>query len=192
MELKTYDRAGNTSRMATLSREVPALEPSVIVTEVLANPKDSEPDGEFVELLNIGSAPVSLEGWRLSDDLEDDGDPLPGETLFPGEFALVVSSDYDPFNGEDPAPASNALMLYLESSLGSGGLANKGEPVFLKNADGVVVSALQDPPDLSSSKYNGVSMEFSAPEGCGVGLSWQKNRDGTSTPGAPNSRWETR
>jgi len=43
-------------------------EPQVVIAAVLPNPKGSEPDDEWVELMNIGPERVNLKGWYICDN----------------------------------------------------------------------------------------------------------------------------
>jgi len=161
----------------------------VVITEVLSNPAGKEPDQEFVEVLNLEDQPVDLGGWTLSDSVDGQADALPDVTLAPGQYGVIVGDRYDPDGGSDPAPQLGSVLVRCDSSLGSAGLANAGEPVFLRNAEGVIASALAHPIDMSSSKDNGCSVERTAAAACPQDPVWAPNRDGTSTPGGPNSWW---
>jgi len=72
---------------------------------------------DFVELKNASAAPVSLDGWYLSDNVEKLTKwPLPAVTLSPGEFLLVFLSGKDRSTGELHASfslhAGETLVLY--------------------------------------------------------------------------------
>ncbi len=66
----------------------PATAPSVVINELLPDPKGVEADYEFVELLNVGASPVDLNGWTM----EAGGDCALGGMLPPGDL-YVVSDD---------------------------------------------------------------------------------------------------
>jgi len=183
------DLAGNNTTLEAIELEEYPVTDGVIITEVLANPAGAEPGQEFVEILNVSDKLVNIEGWRFSDKLDSEGDEIPTETLFPGEYGLLVAPNYDPYCGRDPNPHPNALLIYMDSTLGSRGLVNRGSPVYLRDALGNVVSALLESPDMSSSSDNGRSLELSLPKGCGMDVGWEKNPNQSSTPGAPNSGW---
>jgi hypothetical protein len=114
----------------------------VAVTEILADPNGAEPDQEFVEVHNFGATAVDLSGWMIDDNGDHDGDLLPvGTTLGAGSTGIIVSPDFDPSAGDDPAPASSATIIYLDSSIGTSGLRNSSaETVQLWDAAGVLVS----------------------------------------------------
>jgi hypothetical protein len=173
-----------------LEFQVPEPIPSVVITEVLANPAGPEPASEFVEVLNLSGESVNVDGWSLSDSALDFGDPLHGDVLQPGQYGLIVGPGYDPFQGPDPAPDPGAILIHSDSSLASGGLSNSGEPVFLWDGQGRFISSYLDALPVSSSSFNGCSVERVSAEMCGGSSGWAPNLDGSSTPGRPNSHWQ--
>jgi PKD repeat protein len=80
----------------------------VIINEYVASNKTGlmDEDGDhsdWVELCNVTDAPVSLQGWSLTDDEADPGKWLfPNVTIAPGGFLVVFASDKDraPVPGE--------------------------------------------------------------------------------------------
>jgi hypothetical protein len=114
----------------------------VAVTEILADPAGTEPDQEFVEIHNFGAGAVDLSGWMIDDNGDKDGDVLPaGTTLGAGSTGIIVSPDFDPSTGDDPAPASSATIIHLDSSIGTSGLKNSSaETIQLWDAAGLLVS----------------------------------------------------
>jgi hypothetical protein len=146
------DRAGNVAASSPLVFETPPALPPIVVTEVLANAAGPEPAQEYVELRNLGTEPVPLAGLRIEDS--KGGDDLPGETLAAGGYALVVTSGYDPAQGQDPAPRAGTLLLRVDSRIGADGLSNGGEAVKLVQGD-AVVSSYGGWVDVSSSAWAG-------------------------------------
>jgi hypothetical protein len=62
-----------------------ACTPPIRINEVQASDPSGAPD--WVELTNVGSQPVDLSGWVITDDKDTDGDVIPsGVTLNPGAF----------------------------------------------------------------------------------------------------------
>jgi endonuclease YncB( thermonuclease family) len=81
---------------------------SVFINEVLADPKEDDALNEFIEIINTGSEPIDLRGWKLDDARADDGlysflnaqlNYLlgPGEllTLFRPETKITLNNDTD-------------------------------------------------------------------------------------------------
>ena len=163
--------------------------PFVAITEVLANPAGPEPDQEFVEIYNLSDRTVVLEGWSVSDSEQDTGDPLSTGELAAGQFGLLVGKGYDPFQGQDPSPDPSVPLFRSDTSLASSGLSNSGEPLFLWDGQGRLVSAYREAANVSGSGHNGCSVELIAPSVCGSGGGFSSNLDGRSTPGGPNSHW---
>ncbi len=101
--------------------------PAVVVNEVVtANVRgltdDDGDSSDWIELINLDSEPVDLDGWGLSDD---EGDTLrwrlPAGTLEPGELLLVFASGKD---------------RYFDPLHTNFGLDATGEPVILSGPDG--------------------------------------------------------
>lgn len=111
--------------------------PHLILNEVLANPLGPEPQQEWVEILNDGTIPAELGGHVLID--------VGGETILPpgeippGGFALIVNPLFIAEDGVDPAPDPGAILFRVDK-LGHGGLSNSGEPLSLRDPNGVVIS----------------------------------------------------
>lgn len=132
---------GATSLTLPLSTTEPL--PTLSITEVRADPAGLEPRQEFVEIENYGTAAVSLAGMHLADSLSAVGDALPIVSIPAGARALIVAADFNPDDttgGDVPAPPG-ALLVRVDASLGSGGLSNSGEPVFLRDAMSRWISA---------------------------------------------------
>ena len=55
--------------------------PNVVISEIMYNPASSEPLGEWVEIVNTGSAPVSISGWMLDDEDTSGWGAIPSGTL---------------------------------------------------------------------------------------------------------------
>ena len=149
--------------------------PSVIFSEVMANPKglgsltETEyhlPETEYIELQNVSDHPVSLKGWRFYYD--NKGVELTDITLPAKGFIVLYYADREIFVGKD------GLHMPLGSPFPDR-LNNDGKDLKLYDANG----SLQD------------AVTYSAK----AGKSWE--RDGNSwdfcsdplggTPGAANS-----
>ncbi len=141
--LSALDYAG-TALDLTLPLTTTEPLPTISITEVRADPAGLEPRQEFVEILNYGAAAVSLAGLALSDSATSTGDALPSTTIPAGAHALIVPIDFDPDDtagGRDVAPPAGAILVRVDASLGSGGLSNSGEPLFLRDSMNRWISA---------------------------------------------------
>jgi hypothetical protein len=141
LRLRLVDLAGLETALPLPTRTLPPLA-TVSIVEVRSDPLGPEPRQEYVELVNWGDEDVALEGFAVTDDPMREGDVLRRPfRLPPGARVLLVADAFDPADeADDPVPPGAAL-LRVGSSLGSGGLTNRGEPLFLRDAEGRRVSA---------------------------------------------------
>jgi hypothetical protein len=167
--VRAVDRAGNVAESAPLAWQTPAALPPVAITEVLANPLGPEPAQEWVELRNLGSDVVSLAGLGIADSRG--ADLLPTTTLGPGEYALVVTSAYDPGNGADPPPRPGTHLLRVDGRIGADGLSNGGEVTRLLQGD-AVVSSYGGWIDVSSVAWAGHSVHRLVETACDGRDAW--------------------
>ncbi len=128
-------RAESTSARLTAG---PA-EGRLVLTEVLTNPLGPEPDAEWVEVFNAGTAPVQLAGHRLMDAKGEIR--LPAATLEPGAYGLLVGQAYRADPEMDVVPAASALPLVVPQ-IGQNGLLNAGETLRLFDPEGRLVSKI--------------------------------------------------
>ena len=155
----------------------------VAINEVLANPSGAEASGEWLELVNDGSADVELAGFSLVDS--GGAVELPSHRLAPGAFALLVGPRYDPDPELDvPAPPATALLRL--TSLGVSGLSNSGELLRLLDRDGRVISRV---PALRSAEA-GVSWARRTPDASDDARSFAGHAPPGASPGAPNALGE--
>jgi endonuclease/exonuclease/phosphatase family metal-dependent hydrolase len=122
----------------------------VFMNEIMANEPGSDAAGEFVELVNTGTASVDLSGFTLSDSAGVRHTFAPGTLLAAGK-ALVV------FGGAIAIPTG--LSGAVAASTGALSLTNGGDSVILKDASGVTVDSFTYGSALSST--DGVSMNRS-------------------------------
>ncbi len=110
----------------------------VVINEVFADPLDSEPRGEWIELYNDGVMVADFAGWALEDD--SGKVELPPVQLAPFGYALLVNDTYDRTSQLDVVPDEDVFLIRLPS-LGKSGLSNQGETLrLIDNSDKVVSS----------------------------------------------------
>ncbi len=141
----------------------------VALVLVHPNPVGPEPAQEFLELENLSGLPMELEGWELTDSLEKAGDLLPAFRLEPGARVRVAGKNYDPgFPGEPPAEGD---LIVLDSSLANAGLGNSGEPLYLFDIYGDLVSRYGG--WIDTSDHPGVSVRRTSTTACDVTTGWE-------------------
>lgn len=109
----------------------------VVISEVLADCIGDEPDGEFVEIVNLGDTAIDMSGWMIDDNEDVNGDLIPdGTILEPRSVAVIASPGF---------VGQTGMLILLDSSIGSSGLKNSGsETIELYDADGTLVDAYQN------------------------------------------------
>ena len=143
--------------------------PSVIFSEVMANPKGLThlPETEYIELQNVSDHPISLKGWRFYYD--NKGVELTDITLPAKGFIVLYYAGREIFVGKD------GLHMPLGSPFPDR-LNNDGKDLKLYDANG----SLQDAVSYPKAK---------------AGKSWERDGNGWilcsdplgGTPGAANS-----
>lgn len=147
----------------------PAL--PIVITEVLPNPAGAETSQEYVELRNLGDAPVMLDGLAIEDDAARD--PLPAATLAPGACALVVGASFVEGAPADVPPRSGTPLLRVPGRIGRDGLRQQGEAVRLIAADGSVLSSYGGYVDTTRPAWSGRSIQrLPDPGACDHPQSW--------------------
>ncbi len=161
----------------------PEPEPAaLLITEVMSNPL-VERSGEYVELMNLGEAPIDLAGFRLSDgDREDVLQGFDGDAVVPGRggFALIVDADYE---GQYDLPAGAKLLTTGDRTLGNALSTN--DPITLRDPAGVLVGSYSHPLDAG----NGRSVELVSLESGDRAGNWVASPCGLS-PARENCAWE--
>ena len=88
---------------------------------------------------------IDLDGFALADQSTRVGDVVMGHVMLPARgHALFVSDSFDAAKsagGRDAAIPAGVPLVRLGTSLGSGGLSNAGEELFLRDALGRRLSA---------------------------------------------------
>ncbi|MFH2009545.1 MAG: lamin tail domain-containing protein [bacterium] len=182
--VRVWDLFDNAADYGPYGLEALSFEPTVVISEVRANPAGAEPAQELVELVNLGSTPTGLQGWRITDDPSREGDTLPAVMLAPGAVVLVVPQTFDQLDDADPQPDPAALIVRVDDgTLGSGGLSNSGEPVHLFDDGGVERSYFPGTADDGTVPANGQSVIRVVSGDCLSRGPWVHHPGGTSSPG---------
>ena len=156
--------------------------PTVVINEVLYNPKGKEPDQEFVELYNFGEEAIELDGWKIKD--ENGEDILKDVIILPYDYIIIVGENYSIENRMDPLPPLEKIV-YVEGSIGGNGLKNRGEVVSLYDDKGELISWF---PYSKRIEEEGSSWERVNPKLPDTSpQNWKKNKNNSSTPGKINS-----
>jgi endonuclease/exonuclease/phosphatase family metal-dependent hydrolase len=129
----------------------------VFINEVLVNEPGSDVNGEFVELVNSGTAAVDLSGWTISDAAGLRHTFASGTSLAAGRAVVV-------FGGASAIPAG--LSNAVAASTGTLGLGNSGDTVTVRSAAGTTVDSATFGSSLTST--DGVSANRS-PDGSSSG-----------------------
>lgn len=148
---------------------------NVILNEICANEPGSSTAGEFVEIVNIGTAAADLSGWTLSDATSVRHTFAGGTSLAAGK-AIVV------FGGASAIPAG--LTSAVAASTGTLSLNNSGDTVTLSSSSGTVISSFTYTSTLASQ--DGVSMNRN-PDG-GATASFVLHNTLSSLPSSPGTR----
>jgi endonuclease/exonuclease/phosphatase family metal-dependent hydrolase len=152
----------------------PPGSPAVFVNEILANEPGSDPVGEFVEIVNAGTAAADLSGFTLADSVSARHTFAAGTTLGAGAAAVV-------FGGATAIPAG--LAGSVAASTGTLGLSNSGDTVTLRDAAGASVDSFTYGSSLSGT--DGVSMNRSPDAASGSGFVLHTGlSSSSSSPGA--------
>jgi hypothetical protein len=138
LQIATADSAGRVTASVLVATTAAPMA-HLVLNEVMANPLGPEPQQEWVEIVNDGLVAADLSGYLLGDLAGETA--LPAGVLPPGAYALVVNEAFVEDDEIDPEPAPGTLLLRVEK-LGTNGLNNAGEPIKLRDPDGVVISKL--------------------------------------------------
>jgi len=104
----------------------------IIISEIMYNPASGDQKLEYIELRNIGSAPVTLYDffealpWKFTDGIDYTFPDYPGATLQPGEY-LLLAKDPSAFVSTYGDPPFGVLLLGPYD----GWLNNNGEKLEL-------------------------------------------------------------
>jgi hypothetical protein len=171
---------GKWSALTEAAFEVATLGVPLRITEMNYNPADN-PACEFLELQNLGSAPIALGGMSFEGIAFTFSD---GTSLAPGAL-LVLASDANPAVFTNRYPGVTVAGWY------SGALNNGGERITLKDRYGNIITAVTYGrsggwPSVADGK--GSSLEVIDPLGDpNDPANWRASREPGGTPGAPSS-----
>lgn len=159
----------------------------VAINEIMFFSSGSEFYDEYIELCNIGGAPIDLSGWRIGDGDEINAivDAGQGLVLKPGQFGLVMDSGY--FGNSthyDPLPGEALVLTVDSATLGRDGLSNtRPERIVLISASGDTMGAMTYQPGHAP----GISEEKIDPLGGDGPENWTDAKWVGGTPGRTNS-----
>lgn len=135
----------------------PCTPPTVLVSEVYYDPPgDLDPEGEWMELINVGSGPVNLGCLKIGDEESPGGGEgmaafPPGEAIDPGEVVLVAleadtffsAYGFEPdFEAINSKPSVPDLIKYDLWASGTINLSNAGDDVLILDEKDNVVDAV--------------------------------------------------
>ena len=167
---------------------VGSITAQVRLSEIMFRPDTLSNYTEFVEIVNIGSTPVDLTGWKIGDSLDLDAIlPRTGNAvLLPGQYGIILDPGYfDHASIYDELIPDTALILTIEdASFGRYGLRNAPPlTVYLYDAGGELVDSYR----YSSDNPPGYSDEKIDVNGPNSPQNWANSRRFRGTPGAVNS-----
>ena len=166
---------------------VPADASNLRITEIHYNPQDPSEDLEFVELQNIGLAPMDLTDVRFAETWRDSDSQgihfrFPSSILAPGQTVLVV--------GNQAAFASHYGAELEVAGEFKGKLANGGELLSVFGSNGDVIQQLDyddEAPWPTEPDGGGPSLEVIDPTLLDAGFAnWQASSQVGGSPGRPN------
>ncbi|HUF60656.1 MAG TPA: CotH kinase family protein [Verrucomicrobiales bacterium] len=149
--------------IAALFHAVSPLDPShtaIVISELQYHPAGDQTSGEWIELHNAGTSPVTLTGWSILDDDDDHRFLLPEIELAPGGF-LIVAREPDAFLSAYPnLPVSIAGGFDFNFS-------NSSDRLRLLDAGGALIVSLryEDQSPWPAADGSGHTMELVNPAG---------------------------
>ena len=141
--------ANTRENYAGLAQQMLQTESDVVISEAMAANKSFMVENgcpDWIELCNLGAAPVDLTGWTLADDPEapENGYVLPAVTLNSGEY-LIIYADGRGYQDETGTLHANFS------------LSRKGETLVLMDAQGRLASRMvfgEMEQDMTCSRQN--------------------------------------
>lgn len=185
-QLTAYDpdgiSVGAAAVTVTSSSQVALAGPgSLAISELNYNPPGDGDLEEFVELINVTSAPVDLAGCYFSDGIEYAF--APSSLVLPPGGRLLVVRDQAAFAAAYPGAGPVASGVY------SGALNNAGEAVALSAANGVEIFRISYGDNVAGTDGGGRTLvrilgsAFAAPPGD----EWRASMANGGTPGGTDA-----
>ncbi len=143
---------------------ISSLEGQVVIHEIHYHPRSELLEDEFLELRNLGEAPIDVGGWAFTDGIAF---RFPEGTVIPAAGYVVVAKDAARIRRSHGLDASTVIGDY------TGALSNGGELVELSDRSGSVID------------WVGYADEFpwpAAPDGSGPSLEVIDPRRDNSSP----------
>ncbi|MFK8104129.1 MAG: lamin tail domain-containing protein, partial [Saprospiraceae bacterium] len=131
--------SGNASLTANFGLGSTATSP-IVINEINYNSPDSPDPADWIELHNPNNFPVDISGWYFEDE-SDDFFGLPANTILPAGGYLVLVEEAASFTAAYPS-VSNFVGEFGQDP-GGFGLSGGGERITLKNANGVLIDAVE-------------------------------------------------
>lgn len=156
----------------------------IVINEINYHSPDEQDSGDWVELVNAGTATVNLNGWSLSDGNDDNRFDLPHFDLEPGQYLVLChdSLGLRTIHGSEFALLGDFTFNF----------SNGGENVRLFSFDGTLVDSVHyddASPWPTEPDGDGPTLELIHPDLDNTLATHWAASDGHGTPGARNSRW---
>jgi len=175
-----------TPDMPTKLDGAPPIPGKVVITEFMANPDaTSDTSGEWIELYNLGSTPVDINGWSLKDAGSDNhvinnGGPL--QVPAKGYLLLGRTKDMTLNGGVKVAYAYTGSELYI---------SNTDDEIFLLDNTGAQVDGFSYTKAVGFSIPVGASLSVKSPTAdknqasswCAETTAWPGSLGDKGTPG---------
>ncbi len=122
---------------------LPQPEGTLLITEVMASNHSTAKTrvqqrdvfSDWIEITNFGTEPINLQGWHLTDDMDDPNQwPCPDVTLLPNQVWLVYASNIRLSASPEKAPYQDDMGRYHTNF----SLARAGDTIALFQPNGVV------------------------------------------------------
>ena len=112
----------------------------IVINEINYNSPDFPNPEDWIELYNPNTTAVDISGWYFEDE-SGDYFGLPANTILaPGAY-LILAEDLESFMGVYPN-ATNVIASFGQDP-GGFGLSGGGELITIKNANGVLIDAVE-------------------------------------------------